>query len=196
MIPCVRIVAKAIFGSAETTKGAYDEASKNLKLHVKTLNTSLEGKSWLVGNSVTLADVVVLMALKVPLQTVLDGGYRKGQCKNVEPWALAYYKNEKVIKHEGKVQFCAKSIKPQLMEEKKPEKKEAPKPVVKKEKEEKPKENIELLPATDFVIYDYKTFLINHPDKAGVGIDDTYKKLDWNGWSYWFFEYEKFGKEG
>jgi hypothetical protein len=41
LIPCVRIVAKAIFGSAETTKEVYDEAAKNLKIHVKTLNTAL-----------------------------------------------------------------------------------------------------------------------------------------------------------
>lgn len=45
-------------------------------------------------------------------------------------------------------------------------------------------------------MYDYKTFLVNHPDKGGAGIDETYKMLDWEGWSYWFFHYEKFGKEG
>lgn len=41
--------------------------------------------------------------MKVPLQTVLDAGFRKGTGKNVEAWALAYYANEVVVKHEGKV---------------------------------------------------------------------------------------------
>jgi hypothetical protein len=41
LIPCVRVVAKGIFGTAETTKESYDEAAKNLKVYVKTLNTSL-----------------------------------------------------------------------------------------------------------------------------------------------------------
>merc|ERR1711957_822536 len=85
---------------------------------------------------------------------------------------------EAVVKHEGKVQLAAKPLKPVLMEEKK---------VVKK---------VESLPPTPFVVYDYKTFLVNHADKGGVGIDETYKMLDWEGWSYWFFHYEKFGKEG
>lgn len=57
--------------------------------------------------------------MKVPLQTVLDAGFRKGTGKNVEAWALAYYANETVIKHEGKVQLAAKPMKPVLLEEKK-----------------------------------------------------------------------------
>ena len=134
--------------------------------------------------------------MKVPLQTVLDAGFRKGTGKNVETWALAYYANEIVIKHEGKVQLAAKPLKPVLKEEPK-----APKKVVQavakpKEAEVKVKDNVESLPPTPFVIYDFKTFLINHPDKGGAGIDETYKMLDWEGWSFWFFHYEKFGKEG
>jgi len=83
------------------------------------LNTVLEGKQFLVGNQITLADIIVQQVLKVPLQTVLDAGFRKGTGKNVEAWALAYYANETVVKHEGKVQLAAKPLKPVLMEEKK-----------------------------------------------------------------------------
>lgn len=83
-----------------------------------------------------------------------------------------------------------------MIEEKKPEKKPAQQAAKPKVVEEKKKDNVESLPPTNFVIYDYKTFLINHADKGGEGIDETYKMLDWEGWSYWFFHYEKFGKEG
>jgi elongation factor 1-gamma len=160
------------------------------------LNTVLEGKDWLVGTQITLADVIVQQVLKVPLQTVLDAGFRKGTGKNVEKWALAYYANEVVVKHEGKVQLAAKPLKPVLLEEKKAPKVVAQVAAKPKEVVVKPKDNIESLPPTDFVIYDYKTFLVNHPDKGGVGMDESYKQIDWNGWSYWFFHYEKFGKEG
>ena len=27
-------------------------------------------------------------------------------------------------------------------------------------------------------------------------MDESYKMIDWEGWSFWFFHYEKFGKEG
>ena len=134
--------------------------------------------------------------MKVPLQSVLDAGFRKGTGKNVEAWALAYYANATVVKHEGKVQLAAKPLKPVLLEEKKAPKVVAQAVAKPKVVEEKKKDNVESLPPTNFVIYDYKTFLVNHPDKGGVGIDETYKMLDWDGWSYWFFHYEKFGKEG
>lgn len=123
LIPNVRVVAKAVFGSAETTKTAYTEANNALKACTKTLNTVLEGRQFLVGNSWTLADVIVLQVLKVPLQTVLDAGFRKGTGKNVEAWALRYYGEDVVVKHEGRVQLAAKPLKPVLIEEKKPEKK-------------------------------------------------------------------------
>lgn len=87
------------------------------------MNTVLDGRTFLVGNQYTLADVIVAQVLKVPLQTVLDAGFRKGTGKNVEAWALAYYANEVVVKHEGRVQLAAKPLKPVLIEEKKPEKK-------------------------------------------------------------------------
>jgi elongation factor 1-gamma len=134
--------------------------------------------------------------MKVPLQTVLDAGFRKGTGKNVETWALAYYANEVVVKHEGKVQLAAKPLKPVLMEEKKAPKVVAQVAAKPKEVAVKVKDNVESLPPTPFVIYDYKTFLVNHPDKGGVGMDESYKQIDWDGWSYWFFHYEKFGKEG
>lgn len=44
LIPQVRVVAKAVFGSAETTKTQYNEASNALKACTKTLNTVLDGK--------------------------------------------------------------------------------------------------------------------------------------------------------
>lgn len=44
LIPNVRVVAKAVFGSAETTKTQYADASGALKAATKTLNTVLEGR--------------------------------------------------------------------------------------------------------------------------------------------------------
>jgi glutathione S-transferase len=60
-------VYRATFGWGEVDKADYDQASKDLKAHAKMLNTALEGKKWLVGDSATLADVVVGSLLQMAL---------------------------------------------------------------------------------------------------------------------------------
>jgi len=85
------------------------------------------------------------------------------------------------------------------------QKKEEPKKQAKQEakpkeapakKEEKPKDNVQALPPTTFDLYNFKTFFVNHPDKKGVAVDEMYKMLDWDGWSFWRFEYDILPDEG
>ena len=61
---------------------------------------------------------------------------------------------------------------------------------------EKEKDNVESLPPTTFDVYEFKTFYVNHPDKKGAAVDEWYKMLDWEGWSFWYLHYEKCGCEG
>jgi elongation factor 1-gamma len=195
VFPSVLTVCQAIFGWAEVNKAAYDDANKALKAHVKTLNTHLEGKKWLVGAEHSVADMIVSQYLSYAFQTVLDGGFRKAM-KNVNDWAVRCYAHESVIKVLGQIQMCAKPLKPTLAVEVKVEKKKEVVQQVKKVVEEKKKDNVESLPPSSFDIYDFKTFYINHPDKKGAGIDETYKMLDWEGFSFWFLHYEKYKSEG
>jgi len=75
--------------------------------------------------------------------------------------------------------MCAKPLKPVCVAEKKEEKKKAapaqaaPKPAA--AKPEKKKDNVESLPPSPFVVYDFKTFFVNHPDKKGAAVDEWYK---------------------
>lgn len=118
--------------------------------------------------------------------------------KNTYAWAQSVNSNASVVKVLGQIHFCAKALKPILKEEKKVEKKkvvqEAPKP--KKVVEEKKKDNVESLPPTDWVLYDFKTFFVNHKDKGGEAVDVWYKNLDWEGWSFWHLHYDKIEGEG
>jgi elongation factor 1-gamma len=160
------------------------------------MNTSLEGKKWLVGAEASVADVIVAAALMLNFQTTLDAGFRKAM-KNVEAWASACYALPAFQKIFGNVQMCAKPLKPVCVAEVKVEKKKAapvaaaPKPV-----EEKVKDNVESLPETKFNVYDFKTFYVNHPDKKGEAVDEWYKMLDWEGWSFWLFTYDMYTGEG
>jgi glutathione S-transferase len=58
---------KGVFGNEDIFMSSWNEASKDLKAHCKVINNALEGKQWLVGNSITLADVLVASTLSLPL---------------------------------------------------------------------------------------------------------------------------------
>lgn len=65
---------------------------------------------------------------------------------------------------------------------------------------EKPKEWHELLAPCDFDIYNYKTYLINEPDRKGVGMAKTREMMKSpgfnDGFSFWWVKYERYGDEG
>lgn len=84
--PTCAHVLKGIFGSEEIYQGSWNDASKELKSLVKLLQNALAGNQWLVGNSMSLADIFVATTLLAPFQTVLDGGFRKAM-KDVTAWA-------------------------------------------------------------------------------------------------------------
>lgn len=95
----------------------------------------------------------------------------------------------------GKVQLCAKALKPVCKAEEK-KAKAAPVQAAPKPKAEKKLDNVESLPPTPFVLYDFKTLFVNHEDKKGKGVDTWYEMLDWEGWSFWHLIYDIYEGEG
>lgn len=162
------------------------------------MNTALEGKKFLLGDDLSVADIIIANCLMYGFQTVLDQGFMKS-IKNVNEWAARVFALPEHIHVFGKVQMCQKPLKPILAEAPKKEEKKKAAPVAaapKKKVDEKPKSNTDLLPPSDFNIYDFKTFYINHPDKKGKGMDEAYKMIDWEGYSFWKFEYDIYEGEG
>jgi len=82
-----------------------------LKDSIKVLNIHLQGKDWLVGKKITVADVVVGVTLIPPFQVALDGGFRKAM-PNVASWLDRITKLPEVVSRLGHVKFAAKIIKP------------------------------------------------------------------------------------
>merc|ERR1719223_1303089 len=76
LTPLFRTIAFHTFGIA-VDEAAYKKASQDMKNQVKIINEKLKGKSWLVGDSLTLADIATFNILILPFAFVLDGGFRK-----------------------------------------------------------------------------------------------------------------------
>jgi len=120
--------------------------------------------------------------------------------KNIEPWAKSIYDLPEFIEVQGRIRLCDKALKPVgLIEEKKEEKKkEAPKEAAPKQEEKPVKvlDNVESLPPSQFDLFTFKTLYVNHPDKKGEGMEEWYKQMDWEGWSFWRLEYDIYEGEG
>ena len=71
-------VVKAALGHTIIKADEFTAGVKELKAVCKVLNDHLKDKHFLVGDNLTIADVVVSCSLIVAYQTVLDAGFRKG----------------------------------------------------------------------------------------------------------------------
>lgn len=87
---------------------------------MRVLHTALEGKKWLLGDQLSIADIILANSLLYAFQTVLDAGFRKS-CKNLDAWATACYALPEMVKVHGNVHMAAKPLKPLVAAEPKKE---------------------------------------------------------------------------
>jgi len=201
LIPNNMPIFAGIFGWREIENAQFNDCNKNLKEHVRAINTALTG-DYLVGNTITIADVAAAAALSMAFQTNLDAGFRKAAPK-VSAWFERVASNPEFVKAFGHIKMCAKPVKPATV--KAAPKKEAPKKEVKpkvvaEDEEEAPKKKeinpLDALPPTNFDLFNFKTLMVNHPDKSGAGVDELLKQIDHEGFSMWFLHYDKYKGEG
>jgi len=83
--PNVLPVAMAALGHQTVTAEVFNGRVADLKAQVKTLNSHLEDNHFLVGDNLTVADVIAAGSLIMAYQTVLDAGFRKSN-SNVSEW--------------------------------------------------------------------------------------------------------------
>jgi elongation factor 1-gamma len=172
-----------------------------LKSNIRLINSALQGKEYLVGNKITVADLVIVVALILPFQVTLDPGFRKS-VENVSKYFERVTALPQFVKRFGKIRACQKSIKPVLAA--KEEKKAAPvaKAAAKKEEgeesaaEKKLSNPLDELPPTTFDLYSFKTFFVNNPDRRGDGMKFFFENYDKQGYSIYFLHYNKYEGEG
>jgi glutathione S-transferase len=100
----------SVFGLAPVSADKFNNAVKELKEAIKTLNTHLEGKPFLVSNRVTVADIVVGLTLVPLYQTVLDAGFRKAM-PHATQWIERLIQLPEVSARIGNIKFAAKALK-------------------------------------------------------------------------------------
>mmetsp|Transcript_18872 Transcript_18872/g.18031 ORF Transcript_18872/g.18031 Transcript_18872/m.18031 type:complete len:309 (+) Transcript_18872:306-1232(+) len=189
-------IGRGVYGWGPVTSEVYNTAVTSLKNTVKLLNTHLQGKEFLVGSRLSVADLVLAMHLHIFYQSVLDAGFRKAM-PNVTGYVERIMHMDQVRKRIGNVKFCAKALKPILQEVKEEKKKEeAPK---KQEQEPAPKKDVDpldVLPPSSMDFDTFKKFFVNHVDRRGEGMQHFFDNFDKEGYTIYFLDYEKYEGEG
>lgn len=168
------------------------------------LNAHLGNNNFVVGDSVTYADLALWFNLKPFFQLSFLENMRKNAFPNVSRWFTTLASHENIVKVAGKVTLCGqvqKPIKPPKEEKKKPV--EAPKKEVKEGEEEgeegqekkKPKSKLDLLPPTTLDLETFKREYMNSKDKKAT-LEKFWSTFDSKGWSFWFLQYQNLPTEG
>jgi len=145
--------------------------SEMQKNHLKALNKHLEGKSYLVGEKATIADIELWANLLPLWQLVFPTELRNKLFPNVEKWFINFSKQEFILKTFGPTLTCKAVQRPPKVEKKKEEKKpeaKVEKKEEKKEKEVKPSDELDNLPPTTPVFDDFKKDFMNSKDRKSV----------------------------
>jgi glutathione S-transferase/putative methionine-R-sulfoxide reductase with GAF domain len=101
-----------IFGWRPIDPKDHQEGVKGLKDIAKSVNAKLEGKKYLVGEKITLADYILAAGLMMPFQLLFEVNYRKS-IPHITAWFERVAADEHFISRFGKVHMAAKQQKAQ-----------------------------------------------------------------------------------
>lgn len=198
-----------ILGHKEYTNRSYNEALSGFKAFLKNFNKI---DTYLVGSSMTIADLYAASIFHYAFALILDEGIRKAFPK-LAAWYQKVANEPAFVEFFGVPRFCKIALKPLLppaeeaKAEKKPEKKAEKKPEKKPEEGEEDEEAapkkvvnpLDQLKPSPFDLDAFKrAFLANKtPETRRAYIRENFWKMfDAEGWALWLFEYIKAEGEG
>jgi len=196
-------------GAIQPNKQAIERSKTDIKKILTFLNEHLLTRTYLVGERITLADIVMATSLLQLYQYVLEPSLRQPYT-NVNRWFITLINQPQFKKVLGDVKLCDIAITPETapikQESAKKDKKEKPKPEKKKEEtkpkvqdlagddeedlalEPKSKDPFEAYPKGTWVMDDFKRSYSNN--ETTVSIPYFWEKFDKQNYSIWFCEYK------
>jgi elongation factor 1-gamma len=184
-------------------KDATARAKSDVRKSLEVLNKHLTFRTFLVGERLSLADIVVSMALYRLYKMVLDAGFRK-PFTNLNRWYLTCVNQPEFKSVIGEVVLCEKMMVAKLppkedkpKEQPKQQEKPKPKPTTEGADEDEPaaakapkaKSALELLPPSKFDLDEWKRTYSNL-DIRKEALPWFWEHYDPEGWSIWFSHYK------
>ena len=106
-----KAIINPIFGWNEFCKDTFDKENNKIRDHLKILEKELQNKSYLLGNRMTLADIVLFRHLRFFMMLYFPDGMRKKLLPNTSKWFEGLMKTEEAIKAYGRTVLCKQPLK-------------------------------------------------------------------------------------
>ena len=107
---CAKEIIYPILGRKEYNKKFADSAKSKLNKFMKILEKQINEKKYILGDTITLADVSLFRHLKLFFQLVFPEGMRKYFFPKVNTWFTTISNSPEVKKVYGKVLLCERPL--------------------------------------------------------------------------------------
>ncbi|KAI9477606.1 hypothetical protein LPJ78_000057 [Coemansia sp. RSA 989] len=195
----INVLIPALMPEVPYIKPAVQAAEKQMARFLAALNTILIDKTFLVGERITVADIVVACDLVMTYKLYLEAADRK-QYRNLTRYFKTMVAQPEFKAIIGDVKLCEKRIQPAAPAKKEKEKKKAEQPKKAEKKAEKPeveeekpapkpKSKLDSLPPTSMPLDEWKRFYSNNDTKPDA-MEWLWKNYDAEGYSFWKVEYK------
>ena len=191
---CQKEIIYPIFNWKELNKELADKANKKLRKNIIILEKQLShGKKYILGDNITLADIVLFRYLRFFMMLHFTENIKNGFPK-VTKWFENIMNSPEAIEAYGRTILCKKQLKPlniKFDKNKKIELLKSKKPELKKEKNP-----LDSLPPSSFDLNGFKTAFLEEKGNKNKIMEKFWKDFDPNGYSLWFMEYQNLKREG
>jgi elongation factor 1-gamma len=197
-----------LLGRGEITSEALHKAMTDVKRTLTVLNTHLTHHQFLVGERISLADIVVASSVGVLYLHVFDPPARK-QYSSVTRWFITMINQPEFKSVVGDLKLCEKAPtipttssvsstatskapeQPKKQSKKESKKEDEEEPAEEDEyKEPKKKSKLESLPPSPFNLDEWKRTYSNLKDTRKDALPWLWKHFDPQGYSFWFADYK------
>jgi len=106
-----KAIINPIFGWNGFCKDSFDKENNKIKDYLKILEKELNGKNYLVGNRITLADIVLFRYLRFFMMLHFPDGMRKKLLPHTSKWFEGIMNTKEAVKAYGRTVLCKQPLK-------------------------------------------------------------------------------------
>ena len=202
---CQKTIIYPIFGWSEFSKDQSEKKNTKLKEYLKIIEKELENKNYIIGNRLTLADIILFRYFRFFMMFQFTEGMRNKLLPNITKWFENIMKTNEAIKAYGNTILCKIPLKPFLQKinrkivkvqnEKNNEKIEENKNNEESIKKESENNILEQLSPQNFTLEEFKKCFLDNKNKEEV-LNKFWQIYNPKEYSIWWLDQQNLPDKG